>query len=530
MLKMLSLFSGIGAFEKALARLKIPFELVHYCEFDKYAAKAYSLIHGISESFNLGDVRKVDETKLPDFDLMTYGFPCQSISIAGKQEGIIKGETRSGLYYEALRILQHKKPKYAIAENVAALTHQKFSGTLNSIIADLIDAGYRSYWKVLNAKDFGVPQNRERIFIVSIRKDIEQGFVFPIGGDTGIRLKDVLEQTVDEKYYLSETAISGLMKIVEKSDEKGNGYRSGVMTGNDTCNTLDSNYHKGYDGKRTMVSENEINIVGSLYPSGGEAGRVYDQDGISPNVKTPSGGNHMPKIMEPSIIDGTAYIQKKYAEFIDKNGYIPEMFNPFNCAEIIDTAPSCTAQGETITKSSTVLIKQATAQGYIEAHDGDGVNFAFPNSQTRRGGVQDGVAGTLETSCVQGVVEAFDGCLLAPNNFKHKAGDGTVTRERMETQIHPALQANPGVTQGTFYKEPSYRIRKLTPLECFRLMGFSDSDYQILHDNGISDSQIYKMAGNSIVVNVLEAIFHNLLIDKTPIGRTAKTQLTLEGL
>lgn len=124
-MRVLSLFSGIGAFEKALTNLSIPFELINYCEIDKYASKGYSLIHGISESKNLGDVTKINEIALPDFDLMTWGFPCTDISVAGKQTGIIKG-SRSGLYYEGFRILNAKKPKYSIIENVKNLTSKKF--------------------------------------------------------------------------------------------------------------------------------------------------------------------------------------------------------------------------------------------------------------------------------------------------------------------------------------------------------------------------------------------------------------------
>lgn len=167
-----SFFSGIGAFEKALERLEIPHEIVFYCEIDKCASKAYSLIHNVPESFNLWDITKVDETKLPDFDLMTWGFPCQDISVAGKQAGIIEGETRSGLYYDGLRILRYKKPKYSIIENVKNLVGKKNKSAFAKIIRDLESAGYNSYWQVLNAKDYGVPQGRERVYIVSIRKDI----------------------------------------------------------------------------------------------------------------------------------------------------------------------------------------------------------------------------------------------------------------------------------------------------------------------------------------------------------------------
>lgn len=129
MLRVLSLFSGIGAFEKALKNIGKDFELVNYCEIDKYASKVYSMIHNVSEDLNLHDVTKIDTSKLHDIDLITYGFPCQDISIAGKQKGFTdnKGNrTRSGLFFEALRIIEDTKPKYAIAENVKALTSKKF--------------------------------------------------------------------------------------------------------------------------------------------------------------------------------------------------------------------------------------------------------------------------------------------------------------------------------------------------------------------------------------------------------------------
>lgn len=206
-LKVGSFFSGIGAFEKALERLEIPHRTVFYCEIDRYAAKSYSLIHGVPESLNLWDITKVDETKLPDFDLMTWGFPCTDISVAGKQEGFIDDDgnkTRSGLYYDGMRILKHKMPKYSIIENVKNLVGKKFQAEFKQILCDLDDAGYNSYWQVLNAKDYGVPQNRERVFIISIRKDLDNGqFKFPIGFDNGIRLKDLLEDEVDERYYIS---------------------------------------------------------------------------------------------------------------------------------------------------------------------------------------------------------------------------------------------------------------------------------------------------------------------------------------
>ena len=171
-LRLLSLFSGIGAFEKALGD-KV--ELVNYCEIDKYAAKAYSLIHNVSEDLNLKDVTKVDTSKLHNIDMVTYGFPCQDISNAGKRQGFVDSNgnrTRSGLFFEALRIIKDTQPKYAIAENVKNLVSKKFKTEFETVISELDKAGYVSYYDVLNAKDYGIPQNREREYSLYLLEKI----------------------------------------------------------------------------------------------------------------------------------------------------------------------------------------------------------------------------------------------------------------------------------------------------------------------------------------------------------------------
>lgn len=209
------MFSGIGAFEKALERLNIPFELIGYCEIDKYASKAYSLLHKVPESMNFGNITKLNERELPDdIDLITYGFPCQDISHAGHQKGLLNEDgtkTRSGLFFDALRIIEHTQPKIAIAENVKNLTSSKFNEQFSIILQGLADAGYNNYWKVLNAKDYEIPQNRERVLIVSIRKDIDTGiFEFPKPVELQLRLRDLLEDMVDEKYYVNPERVKAL--------------------------------------------------------------------------------------------------------------------------------------------------------------------------------------------------------------------------------------------------------------------------------------------------------------------------------
>ena len=266
MLRVLSLFSGIGAFEKALERLGIEHEVLAYCEIDKYASKAYSIIHDIPESKNLQDVTKVDILDLDEtVDLITYGFPCQDISNAGKQKGFTDEEgnrTRSGLFFEALRIIDDYRPKFAIAENVKALVSKKFTEEFKTVLESLEEVGYNNYYAVLNAKDFGIPQNRERVFIISIRKDIDRGFTFPEAVPLKLRLRDMLEDEVDEIYYLSREQTERI--------------------------TLD-----------TESSRNGAIKIGNTSPSGkSQCNDVYDPRGLYPTICAGTHGNCNPSIAD----------------------------------------------------------------------------------------------------------------------------------------------------------------------------------------------------------------------------------------
>lgn len=406
-MKVLSLFSGIGAFEKALDRLEVSYELVNYCEIDKYAAKAYSMIHGCSEEKNLGDITKVDTSKLPsDIDLTTYGFPCQDISLAGKQRGFeAEGErTRSGLFFEALRIIEDVKPRIAIAENVKNLTSKKFKKEFDIVLSSLEQAGYNNYWQVLNAKDYGIPQNRERVFIVSIRKDVDNGmFEFPDPFELELRLKDMLENEVDEKYYLSQ-------ELTEKI--------------------------------RYRLGDKEYNLLGGM-----QKNQSVKEDGISTTLTSSmgAGGGYVPMINEPV---------RKYGIFDDEKGkhQAGSVWETEGLAPTLDTMQGGYRQ-------PCIEIKEKTKKGYKEAYERDGIYLDRPHQ--KRGCVQHGMVQTLKTS---------------GNDV------GVVTK--------------------------SLRIRKLTPLECFRLMGFGDEDFNKIV--GISNTQLYKMAGNSIVVNVLVHLFKSL--------------------
>ena len=392
MIKLFSLFSGIGAFEKALKRLKIPYELVGFSEIDKFAIKSYCAIHNVSEDKNYGDITKIDPRELPDFDIMTWGFPCQDISIAGKMKGIKENETRSGLYYEGYRILKEKLPKYSIIENVKNLTSKRFKKQFDSILEDLSELGYTNYWQVLNAKDYCIPQNRERVFIVSIRNDIAQSnFAFPPKQKLKIKLKDILENTVEEKYYLSDKAIGRLIRknnrLIRNKENP------------DVSSCLLAGYHK-MDGRNNQyIAENtKVERIGGIYDKENEkrqAGSIYDENGLSPTLTNMKGGGNK---------------------------------QPF------------------------ILISEGTKKGYVEASKGDSINYSYPNNLRKRGRVGKGISQTILTSPTIAVLEN------AKNNIETIQGNnsGKVTKSSSILISED--------------KEIYMRIRKLTPLECWRLM------------------------------------------------------------
>lgn len=208
-LKVFTTFSGYDSQCLALDRLGIDYELVGWSEIDKYAIQAHNALYAQYADRNFGDITKICWPFVPDIDILTYSSPCQDFSFAGMQRGGEKGSgTRSSLLWYIEEAIFHKRPKFLLMENVAALVSQKFIGTFNQWQAIVERYGYKNYAQVLNAKDYGVPQNRERIFLVSIRNDIQRTFFFPKPTKLTKKLKDVLETNVDEKYYLREELIS----------------------------------------------------------------------------------------------------------------------------------------------------------------------------------------------------------------------------------------------------------------------------------------------------------------------------------
>lgn len=357
-LKFLDLFSGIGGFKIALEN--VGFEGIGFCDNDKYAVQLYWAYHSKDNEVYYDDVRTIDTNQLPDFDILCAGFPCQSFSIAGKRRGF--DDTRGTLFFEVARILSDKKPKYFILENVKGLLNHDSGRTFRTIIKVLTDLGYSVQWQVLNSKFFGVPQNRERVYIVGCLGTECIGKIFPLTG--------IAEENISEirKHPLS-----------------------------------------------TKTSQGD---------------RVYETDGLSTCLTSNGGG-----------LGG-----KTGLYFINK-----PRFDKYKASNIVETLK---VGGDT----PLMRIKNGTKKGYDEATIGDGINLAFPNSKTRRGRVGKQVSQTLDTHCNMGTID------------------------------------------------DDFRIRRLTPTECFRLQGFPDAMVQQARELGISDSQLYKMAGNAVTVNVAQAV------------------------
>ena len=224
-LKVLELFGGIGACSKALEKLEIDYEIVDYVEIDKYAVKSFNAMH--ETNFEPQDIRTWD--KDIEVDLLMHGSPCQNFSLAGNQLGGDKGSgTQSSLMYESIRIITKLKPKYVIWENVKNLLSKKHRHNFDAYLETMEQLGYTNYYQVLNAKDYGIPQNRERVFTISIRKDIDKNYVFPPKQELKLKLKDMLEDEVDDYYY---NVCPSMIKALEEGKVKD-------VTNLDYCNTL----------------------------------------------------------------------------------------------------------------------------------------------------------------------------------------------------------------------------------------------------------------------------------------------------
>ena len=375
-MKFIDFFSGIGGFHIGLE--KVGMECIGWCEFDKNAQASYRAMYDTDNLWFGDDVTKVRGKDLPKADLWTFGFPCQDISIAGNQKGLKKG-TRSGLFYEIMRLLdecKENKPKWLMCENVKNLLSIDGGGGFLNVIGEMAERGYSIEWGVYNSKNYGVPQNRERVYIVGYSGEGRSRKLLPNPRENSTTLKQIVGGSQGMRVYDPEGTSCTL-----SAQGGGMGAKTGLYT----------------------VTERGIHNLGNV--TAYENKNTVWNTGISRTL-TATYYKHVPK----------------------------------------------------------VAIKNATKQGYQMAEVGDGIDLAYPESETRRGRVQPQRSNTLTTSDNLGVL----------------------------------VNGEP------------IRIRKLTPKECWRLQGFSDEQYEKAAAVN-SNSQLYKQAGNAVTVNVVEEIGRHIM-------------------
>lgn len=513
-IRLIELFAGIGSQAKALKNLNVDFEHHFVCEIEPQVVKTYNVIHGTN--FEPTDITKIsaNDLNITNTDLytyiLTYSFPCQDLSLAGKGKGMEKGTgTRSSLLWEVERLLKecNELPQILLMENVPMVHSSENIKDFEKWLLFLESLGYKNYWKDLNAKNYGIPQNRDRCYMISLLNS-NCDYTFPQPIKLKLRLKDMLEEKVDEKYFLSKSILKFFSENSEKNKLKGNGFRFKPVNKNkaEIAKTLTTRCGSRMDDN-FIVDDEKVTRLGGFFDKNGikhQAGYVYDINGLSPIIDTMQGGYRQPCI----------------------------------------------------------VVKNATKKGYVEAYEGDGIYIDRPHQ--KRGVVQKNMIQTIKCNCndvgvvVLGnyspsehnaarivdnsgiaptvmenhgtVTATVDKNLWSQSQMKMITNDGNVKRyinsdivdEFKEGQaadisfpngynkakrVHNECPAiNGTTTESSFIVKNDLRIRKLTPKECWRLMGFSDDDFDKAEKIN-SNTQLYKQAGNSIVVNVLMAIF-----------------------
>lgn len=516
-LRVFTAFSGYDSQCLALKRLGIPFTLTGWSEIDKYAIQAHDVLFPEYKDRNYGDISKINWGNVPDFDLFTYSFPCTSLSFAGKQEGFDEGSgTASSLLWECRNAIVTKKPKYLVMENVKALLSAKFKPMFMKWQNELASYGYTNFVKVLDSSQFGVPQHRERVFMVSIL-DENASYHFPEPFPLDKRLKDVLESNVDEKYYLSEKCINGFLAHAER--HKNDGFKFSPTDGNVIANTI-------LASSQCRPCDNFIKVIGNMYDCGKQAGRIYDSEGISPTLDNmASGGNKSPKIVEPNFGNQRLNeLLKTQIIPLDE----PVCIDAYNKSVVKDVF--CTIKSN-IDRESLKYITESLSC-VMRGRNMDNLSDRTKGCVTgQMVEISNDVANTITSVQKDNLL-----CEPRANNISYKItkdgkirayqNDGkksVVSEFQVDNEEAIASTVTTAHTPKCYGESIGFRIRKLTPREVFRLQDVDDEDIDELLNSGISNTRLYCMAGNSITIAPLYHIFRKLFIEK----ENENQQLTL---
>lgn len=497
-IRVFTAFSGYDSQCLALRRIGVPFELVGWSEIDAFAIKAHNALFPESTDRNYGDISQIDWDQVPDFDLFTYSSPCQDFSQTGKQRGGEKGTgTRSSLLWECERAISAKRPKYLLMENVAALVSQKFIKLFQSWMTVLEGYGYKNFAQVLNAKDYGVPQNRERIFLVSIRVDNRAEwenvqYHFPKPKRMERRLKDILESEVDEKYYLSDSRLEGVLLSTQKEADRGNGFAFEPKDGDCIANTVKTSHTRKTDnyikeGVDVSVRQNgnpKIQKVCSL--SSSQNAIVINPDGISQCIANGE-KDGSPKILCSRRTDEGKRLRKDGIErFADRQ---------------LQPKDDDTSNAITTVQKDNLLLEPHYVSCAVRTR-----SYCGQPATVEQG--SDAYANSLTSVQKDSMVME-----QIPINTDSEGNARTINTHYQEMNMQSVTdKAHDGYGYVRTAIRQQFRIRKLTERECFRLMGVDDSDIDIIQASKVSRSQQYKLAGNSIVVDVLAAIFDKMFL------------------
>ena len=619
-LRVFESFSGIGSMSMALRNLGIDFELVGTSEVDRYAILAYDAIHGNNEdivipskeemlqefadkniaynfssgkseiprgikditklykahirSKNFGDIQKINPEDLPEMDLYTYSFPCKNISVAGQMAGLEKGSgTQSSLVWESLRIIEYHKPKYLLMENVKNLVSDKFMPYFKMICEELERLGYNNYWSVLNGKDFDVPQNRERVMMLSIRKDVDKGvFGMPIGVPTTKRLKDVLDDEVEDRYYIPKPIMDKFIPndnfktlynndgqspthvgFIQKGEDGVQHQSNTVYDGNCVSCTLCAGDWKS--PKMFMVEGKPVRLGGCFdEPNGSthQAGSVWEKEGLSPTIDTMQGGYRQPLVFvdEPRIITERISQQvkvRKYEVDVEKlkvtlkqaknnigltinqiteklgvtKTTVEHWFRSDDCFSI--PSEDIWFNLKELLNIETDEFDKSIMEWEIKDNEYDISNRVYNaegicptlttagESGTKKIKIEQQIMidKSIKPSVKQNIERELDQIANAEEGKIYACEcENSWQDNRVGIEISPTIRARN--SHHCVYSD--YKIRKLTPKECWRLMGFTDEDFFKAKDlGGLSNTKLYERAGRGIVVPMLEEIFKNMM-------------------
>lgn len=469
-MKFIDFFAGIGGIRLGLERAG--HKCVGFCEFDKFARRSYTAMYDTEGEWTSSDVRTVKPYDLPAADLWCFGFPCQDISVAGKQKGLQNGE-RSGLFYEIMRLLagrrQEDKPRWLLVENVKNLLSIGNGFDFARMLIELGGLGFSCQWQVCNSKDFGVPQNRERVFIVASFGAECRGKIFPLAaadGENPCELQEITQGVADAERVYNGGGISRAIKSTDGGDgaatglyllprkinkpmgEGSSGRLSIKEINNETAACLSSRYYKG-------VSENGCNAVIAIQKTHGKNITVRANE--------------------------TGTLQ---AARLDK---VPNVL----------VAPVLMPEREEKRQNGRRMKEQGEPMFTLTAQDRRGVAIVQRGHGFNAGGEHD-------------IAPALTCASYHENNMVKVSGLYTNCRDDFYrgpleglSRTLKGCKHDAAVTDGV-------RIRKLTPRECWRLQGFPDEYFDKAKAAGVSDSQLYKQAGNAVTVNVAEAIGRRL--------------------